>query len=230
MHRTIDQAKLPAALAQAALEELRTNPDQHAPRFPMTYCSQCGSEQGPGDCGVSHCSDHRLPNVLPYGSTRRAVYPEGLPTTNAAIAAELEVKRPTNPRQVKHWLRSLPPLQLLRAAQELADELAKLQGIGHQPQNGCFHVECHIGDADVLVEFEHEPSDGDGWNEPHVDESLEPLCALVNGVWVEADQFDSDVVERWTKAGWEHLQKLAEQDEEDRAAAQEAERRERCYD
>jgi len=30
-----------------------------SPRFAMTHCSQCGSEQGPGDSGVSHCSDHR---------------------------------------------------------------------------------------------------------------------------------------------------------------------------
>ncbi|WP_418122285.1 hypothetical protein [Variovorax sp. 160MFSha2.1] len=32
---------------------------QSKPRFAMTYCSQCGSELGPGDSGVSHCSDHR---------------------------------------------------------------------------------------------------------------------------------------------------------------------------
>lgn len=32
---------------------------QKGPRFPMTYCSQCGCELGPGDAGVSHCSDHR---------------------------------------------------------------------------------------------------------------------------------------------------------------------------
>ena len=29
-------------------------------RFPMTYCSQCGAEQGPGDEGVSSCGDHRV--------------------------------------------------------------------------------------------------------------------------------------------------------------------------
>jgi hypothetical protein len=29
-------------------------------RYEMTYCSQCGNEQGPGDAGVSHCSDHRI--------------------------------------------------------------------------------------------------------------------------------------------------------------------------
>lgn len=29
-----------------------------APRFPMTYCSQCGEELGPGDAGVSHCDEH----------------------------------------------------------------------------------------------------------------------------------------------------------------------------
>ena len=30
-----------------------------APRFAMTYCSQCGNEQGPGDEGFSSCDDHR---------------------------------------------------------------------------------------------------------------------------------------------------------------------------
>jgi hypothetical protein len=29
------------------------------PRFWQTYCSQCGQEFGPGDCGFSHCSDHK---------------------------------------------------------------------------------------------------------------------------------------------------------------------------
>ncbi len=29
-----------------------------APRFAMTTCSSCGAELGPGNSGVSHCSDH----------------------------------------------------------------------------------------------------------------------------------------------------------------------------
>lgn len=29
-----------------------------SPRFNETYCSQCGKEFGPGDCGYSQCSDH----------------------------------------------------------------------------------------------------------------------------------------------------------------------------
>lgn len=29
-----------------------------APRFPVTFCSQCGEEFGPGNHGFSHCSDH----------------------------------------------------------------------------------------------------------------------------------------------------------------------------
>lgn len=78
MHRTINRASIPDALARAALEELRYEQAAKA-RFAMTYCSQCGSEQGPADSGVSHCEDHRLPNVLPYGTGRRAVFPEGLP-------------------------------------------------------------------------------------------------------------------------------------------------------
>lgn len=29
-----------------------------APRFPMTYCSQCGGEFGPGNEGFSRCNQH----------------------------------------------------------------------------------------------------------------------------------------------------------------------------
>lgn len=29
-----------------------------APRYTQTYCSSCGAELGPGNAGVSHCSDH----------------------------------------------------------------------------------------------------------------------------------------------------------------------------
>lgn len=79
MHRTINRASIPDALARAALEELRYEQASRA-RFAMTYCSQCGSEQGPGDSGVSHCEDHRLGKIVqPYGTGRRAVFPEGLP-------------------------------------------------------------------------------------------------------------------------------------------------------
>ena len=28
-------------------------------RFPKTFCSQCGSDFGPGDSGFSDCSSHR---------------------------------------------------------------------------------------------------------------------------------------------------------------------------
>lgn len=34
------------------------------PRFPQTWCSQCGEEQGPGDHGFSHCQDHRRPKII----------------------------------------------------------------------------------------------------------------------------------------------------------------------
>jgi len=29
------------------------------PRFPETFCSQCGKSLGAGDSGVSHCGDHK---------------------------------------------------------------------------------------------------------------------------------------------------------------------------
>lgn len=33
------------------------------PRYAETFCSQCGAELGPGNAGVSHCSDHRRPGA-----------------------------------------------------------------------------------------------------------------------------------------------------------------------
>jgi len=35
--------------------------DVKPPRFADTFCSQCGMSLGPGDAGVSHCSDHGSP-------------------------------------------------------------------------------------------------------------------------------------------------------------------------
>ena len=33
--------------------------EQRTPKFPQTYCSQCGAALGPGDAGVSSCRDHK---------------------------------------------------------------------------------------------------------------------------------------------------------------------------
>lgn len=41
-----------------------------APRFPMTYCSQCGKELGPGNAGVSNCYDHNPELKEPLGPFR----------------------------------------------------------------------------------------------------------------------------------------------------------------
>ena len=35
-------------------------------RFANTYCSQCGKDLGPGDEGVSHCSDHARHSPAPW--------------------------------------------------------------------------------------------------------------------------------------------------------------------
>ena len=49
----------------ALLADIRTflrspsNAGVAQPRFPMTYCSQCGCELGPGNAGVSSCKDHK---------------------------------------------------------------------------------------------------------------------------------------------------------------------------
>ncbi|MBU0944482.1 MAG: hypothetical protein KKE53_08515 [Proteobacteria bacterium] len=40
-------------------DDFDVEPDEDAPRFPHTYCSQCGGEFGPGNHGYSHCESHR---------------------------------------------------------------------------------------------------------------------------------------------------------------------------
>ena len=42
-----------------------------SPRFPMTYCSQCGKECGPGDAGVSDCRDHHHLKCKAKGCRRK---------------------------------------------------------------------------------------------------------------------------------------------------------------
>ena len=44
------KAEIARRIADADVAESR--------RFAMTYCSACGAALGPGNAGVSHCSDH----------------------------------------------------------------------------------------------------------------------------------------------------------------------------
>lgn len=148
----------------------------------------------------------------------------------SAMADEAQrlATRPQNPARWAAWLRGLPEGALRIAAAGFAADLATIEGHGLTPQNGSFFAESFLGDANVLVECEHEGASGDGWNEPHYDESITPICALINGVWVDADQFSEDVTDRWQQAGVDHLAAQREADLEDRAAAQHADRMERC--
>lgn len=45
------------------LSAARTPPSA-APRFPETFCSQCGNGFGPGDHGFSHCFNHKGRRVV----------------------------------------------------------------------------------------------------------------------------------------------------------------------
>ncbi|MDN7494868.1 hypothetical protein QZM89_06700 [Burkholderia gladioli] len=52
------------AARAATVKRLIAEADQRetappSPRFAVTHCSQCSTALGPGDAGVSHCTDHR---------------------------------------------------------------------------------------------------------------------------------------------------------------------------
>lgn len=37
---------------------------EHTFLYEHTFCSQCGKDLGPGDNGLSHCSDHLAPETI----------------------------------------------------------------------------------------------------------------------------------------------------------------------
>ncbi len=48
--------------AKDLIRDPATPPEREpSPKFPETWCSQCGQPQGPGDNGFSHCEDHPTP-------------------------------------------------------------------------------------------------------------------------------------------------------------------------
>lgn len=51
LHPVMAAALAPFAPQQSSLHT--------PPRFPVTFCSSCGSAFGPGDAGYSMCRDHR---------------------------------------------------------------------------------------------------------------------------------------------------------------------------
>jgi hypothetical protein len=125
-----------------------------------------------------------------------------------------------------HGYTSYPGLADLyeRSIRTLCAELDTLHGRNATPQNGCFHVGCFLGDADVLVEFEYEGESGDGWNEPREEESVTLLCALVNGVWVDADQFSESVQEAWNQRAIDWMTEQRQSAADDAAEARYRER------
>lgn len=49
---------------------------EHGYKFPITHCSQCGGEFGPGDHGYSHCEDHAKRRALKTEKTDTVSEPD----------------------------------------------------------------------------------------------------------------------------------------------------------
>jgi hypothetical protein len=97
---------------------------------------------------------------------------------------------------------SFPALCVLLENQirQLCQERDTLEGTNAKASNGCGLHKSHFGDAEVLVEYEYEPADGDGWNEPHYDAQVIPHAVFLNGVWCDAEDVASEKTrERWAE-------------------------------
>ena len=83
---------------------------------------------------------------------------------------------------------------------ELRAKLAAFTGSDSKPQPGCGRATMRWGDAECVVEYEFEPSEGDGLNEPRYEASINVIGVLLNGVWCDAQ--DESVVPPLTLACW----------------------------
>lgn len=114
-----------------------------------------------------------------------------------------------------------------RTIRMLCDELNVLHGHGQTPQRGTQHAWLLLAEAEVLVEYEVEPEEGDGWHEPHHPEQINILGVFINGHWLDASEcIPEPVLDRWRDQLGEVQADLRHQAEDDRAEARARDRSE----
>jgi len=108
------------------------------------------------------------------------------------------------------------------AALTLPDALAELNRLyGHDAtaQNGAIVIDAFLGDAEVKIEFEVEPGQDGGRDDPSWDESVELLGVLINGCWIDTEPFSTETKDAWTQKAVDWLQKQRDSDQAGRAEA-----------
>jgi hypothetical protein len=106
----------------------------------------------------------------------------------------------------------------LRLAGEFAAELSRLQGFGLDPQPGSHHAWLTIEDGSVLVEFDYSAGSPGRTYGPPEDcyeaeaEEVTLLNVLVNGAWIDAQQFRDELLQRWEAEVIEHMAQMRDDD------------------
>ena len=107
---------------------------------------------------------------------------------------------------------------LAATVRDLCAQLAELHGDDATPQRGCLIEELPLGDSAAKVEFEYRagyPSKISGPPEncyEGQDEEISVIQVLVNGTWIDADQFAQPVLDCWVQ----QISDQAAQNAEDR--------------
>ena len=105
-------------------------------------------------------------------------------------------------------------------------ELRRLHGYDATAQTGAIIIDAFLGDAEVKLEFDVEPAQDGGRDDPSWDESVELLGVLINGCWVGVEHFDSDLRDQWQQRAIDWLAEQHDSDQADRAEAMHRDRME----
>ena len=100
------------------------------------------------------------------------------------------------------------------AVAQLALIVNRSRAIDAQPQAGAHWIYTHLGDAEVIVEYEYDAGSPGRLSGPPEDcyeadpEEVSILGVFINGSWTDTDDLSPKLLERWEQEIIDHMESL----------------------
>ena len=87
---------------------------------------------------------------------------------------------------------------LIAALRSTNEKLCQYTGATAKPQSGCHFHTVEWNGAEIVLEYEFEPSQLETWNDPAIPGSVSIIQMLLNGCWIDPDGLIAqDVIDKW---------------------------------